>query len=304
MPKVQYITVTSQESGQKLLQFLQRRLQGGVPRSAIMRWIRKGQVRIDKSRSQPFHRITTGQIIRVPPYYDETCPSLINEPSDNPFQLGKVYEDESILVVSKPPNLPTQPGSKQIDSVHDRVQRGYVYADWKPALVHRLDKDVSGLLLLAKSYEYLQHLQAIWLQGRIRKIYLAWVEGKTFWYDWSKLIDTLSVKDRKNSLGKRIKAVSWVKTLRNQEDKSLVAICLQTGRKHQIRIQLSKRDHWIIGDKKYGRLSSAQGILLHAGHLAWDEFAFTLRPYWHGGYAVEDSDFQAANICPPFTKER
>ncbi len=295
MPKVQYITVTNQESGQKLLQFLERRLKGGVPRSALMRWIRKGQVRIDQARSKPFCRIAEGQVIRVPPYYQEPGPPLVHEPSDNPFQLSKIYEDDKILVVSKPPNLSTQPGSQQVDSVHDRIQKDYHHAVWKPALVHRLDKDVSGLLVLAKSYEYLRHLQAVWSQGQIRKIYLAWVEGNTYWPDWSELTDYLDVRGKK-SCGKKITAVSWVKTLRNKGKSSLVAISLQTGRKHQIRIQLSSRGNRIIGDKKYGRYSSSQGILLHAVHLSWDEFAFTLKPYWQKAYAVNNKDCLVAGI--------
>jgi 23S rRNA pseudouridine955/2504/2580 synthase len=260
-----------------------------------MRWIRKGQVRIDQSRSKPFCRVYRGQTVRIPPFYEEASGPLVNSQSENPFLLKIIYEDTNILVVAKPPNLPTQPGSKQTDSVHDRIQGYFENVPWKPALVHRLDKDVSGLLVLAKTYAYLRHLQNMWLQGTIQKMYLTWVCGETRWSEWSELVDTFTRRGRRGPQ-KTCDAISWVKTLRNEKTMSLVGILLHTGRKHQIRIQMAQRHFPIVGDKKYGQQSSSQGILLHATHLAWDEYAFTLAPPWQGTYRVQGSDYSQAGI--------
>jgi len=285
---VTHATVTRPESGQKLIQFLERAVEGKIPRSALMRWIRTGQVRVDGSRVKPFHRVYEGQDVRIPPYRTPEEPPMSSGEASNPFLLRKVHEDRDLLVVAKPPNLPTQPGSGQDDSVVDRVRQAYSRAEWMPTLVHRLDMETSGLLLLAKSYAMLRDLQGLWRQGGVCKIYLAWVEGETGWQKWSTLEDRLqqSVSRRKVTTLRTVEARSRVMTLKRLQGCSLVAVHLLTGRKHQIRIQLSRRGHPVLGDRKYGGRSSGQGLLLHACHLSWRDRAFTLEPPWTRDFAV------------------
>jgi 23S rRNA pseudouridine955/2504/2580 synthase len=289
MTRVTHVTVTRPESGQKLIQFLERAVEGKIPRTALMRWIRTGQVRVDGSRVKPFHRVKEGQDVRIPPHTAGEEPPLSNGTASNPFLLRKVYEDRDLLVVAKPPNLPTQPGSRQTDSVVDRVRQAYSRAEWMPTLVHRLDMETSGLLLLAKSYAMLRDLQVLWRQGEVCKIYLAWVEGETGWTRWSNLEDRLqqSVSRRKVTTLRTVEARSRVVTLKRIQGCSLVAVHLLTGRKHQIRIQLSRRGHPVLGDRKYGGRSSGQGLLLHAWHLSWQGRAFTLEPPWTKDFAVD-----------------
>ena len=286
MPKVQHIEVTSAEDGQKLFQFLDRRLQGEIPRSALMRWIRTGQVRIDRSRSKPFTKVHSGQLVRVAPYSRDNLESAPVSASgkENPFLLRTVYEDFQVLVLAKPSNLPSQPGKKQKDSVSERIKHMYANSDWVPALVHRLDKDTSGLLLLAKTYNYLQYLQNIWSGEKVRKIYLAWVNADTNWSQWSRIKDVIYQK--RDSEQYRVTAISSILTLERRKGMSLLAVGLHTGRKHQIRIQLQKRGLAIIGDQKYNAVASGQGLLLHAWHLSWDNYSFTLPPPWIDHYRV------------------
>ena len=288
MPGVTYRTVSRAESGQKLLQFLERQLRGQMPRSAIMRWIRTGQVRVDGGRCKPFQRIHQGQKVRLPPYSLQEDQSL-SEDSANPFALRRVHEDRDILVLAKPPNLASQPGTGVEDSVSDRLQAEFAGREWIPALVHRLDKATSGLLLVAKSYSALQHVHTLWRSGKVDKIYLAWVWGHPDWPQWTHLQDELS----KSSEGrtKQVRAEAWAKSIRLEAQASLVAVRLITGRKHQIRLQLSRRDYPLIGDRKYGSgPGGGQGLLLHAAVLRWADRSYELIPPWQGQFAVHAED--------------
>ncbi len=294
MSRVTHITVTRAEAGQKLIQFLERSVEGSMPRSALMRWIRTGQVRVDGSRVKPFHRVHEGQDVRLPPYVPPDDAPLAAGQDSNPFLLRRVFEDRDLLVVAKPPNLSAQPGSKQTDSVVDRIRQAYSQAPWMPTLVHRLDRETSGLLLVAKSYAMLRDLQNLWREGRVCKVYLAWVAGETAWKGWTGLEDRLeqTVSRRKVTSSRTVTARSRVLTLKGTRACSLVAVHLLTGRKHQIRLQLSRRGHPVLGDRKYGGGTTGQGLLLHACHLSWQQRSFTLEPPWTGPYAVGRDELQ------------
>ncbi|MFP4048757.1 MAG: RluA family pseudouridine synthase [Desulfovermiculus sp.] len=298
MPEVTHIHVSRAESGQKLLQFLERQLEGQAPRSALMRWIRTGQVRVDGARCKPFHRIAQGQTVRLPPYTRNKETKGLTDKTQNPFALRRVFEDQEILVLAKPPNLATQPGTGITDSVSDRLQAEYAKSRWTPALVHRLDKTTSGLLVVAKTYSALQHLQELWRAGEVTKVYLAWVWGQTNWPEWTHLIDQLP--KGKNENMHQVQAESWVRTLRQSSRASLLVVRLITGRKHQIRIQLSRRGHPVIGDRKYGPgKSGGQGLLLHAAILGWEERFFQLSPPWEDPYAVSEEEVILPGILRP-----
>jgi 23S rRNA pseudouridine955/2504/2580 synthase len=291
MSGVQYLAVTEAEAGQKLVQFLSRRLGGDVPRSAIMRWVRTGQVRVDSSRAKPFQKVAAGQTVRVPPHHrDSGHMGNSDVPESNPFHLRRVHEDEELLVLAKPPGLATQPGKGIRQSVDGLVRAQYGDSSWPPALVHRLDKETSGLLLLAKSYAALRALQQLWRDNRVHKLYLAWVAGDVPWRGWTELRDEM-VEDR-DSERRRVPAVSRALVVRRNKGCSLVAVSLDTGRKHQIRIQMARRGHPVVGDRKYGRGGSSQGLLLHAYRLAWKDRSFSLEPPWLGRFAVSAEDLE------------
>ena len=287
MTQVQKVRVSEPESGQKLVQFLSRRLEGQIPRSALMRWIRTGQVRVDNSRSKPFVRVLAGQEVRIPPHQTEPLEPIVPVHDANPFVLSTVFEDSRLLVLAKPPGLATQPGSGLRDSVHDRLAASFHSHVWRPSLVHRLDKETSGLLLVAKSYAYLQHLLSLWKKGKVTKVYLAWVPGSGLWKDWFTLEDTIPGSEHKGRRPmKTVQARSLVKAVYEHDGFSLVAVRLITGRKHQIRIQLATRGFPILGDQKYGSDRSGQGLLLHAYSLRFDGLSFELPPPWKGRFQV------------------
>jgi 23S rRNA pseudouridine955/2504/2580 synthase len=326
MSTVLHITVTPEESGQKLLQFLQRRLGKDVPKAAIMRWIRTGQVRLNKGRVKPFDRLDAGDIVRVPPFHSDTASVPCDSHNDNGAtaadgispnpavppatqdcvgQLARAglpvaATAEGLLILRKPAGLPVQPGTGHTDAVTTRLAACFANAPFMPTPAHRLDRDTSGLLLVATSYARLQTLHTLFRnEHAIGKYYLAWVQG-----DWPdsgprSLHDMLAKRvtyqepegtgkservrekvlrlsaaesrsathDGSNGAGAAKEASCTVVPVRRTGKTTLLAIRLHTGRTHQIRVQLSGRSFPILGDRKYGGPACQQGMLLHAWKL-------------------------------------
>lgn len=312
MPPVTTVIVSKAESGQKLLQFLDRRisLDGvSIPRGALQRWVRKGHVRVDGKRMKPFDRIEAGQQVRIPPYQapgdDEAAPETASSGSQPPQQhaapmarpLDIVHESDELLVLSKPAGLPAHGGTGHDDSMADRLAVRYAGASFRPSLVHRLDKNTSGLLLAAKTYTALRRLNEIVASGGMGKFYLAWVHGQWTHEAPVLLEDTL---EKQGEPGKEKMATGSGKAARCRvfpvqatPRRSLVAIQLLTGRTHQIRVQLASRGHAIIGDGKYGDAKPPQergttGMLLHAYRLEVEGRRFLLPPDWPAPFAVSE----------------
>ncbi|WP_319468835.1 RluA family pseudouridine synthase [uncultured Pseudodesulfovibrio sp.] len=293
MPEVRFVTVSKAESGQKLLQFLERRLTGDVPRSAIQRWIRKGQVRVDKGRKKPFDRIQEGQVVRIPPY----TPGDV-KPVEAGGTLVVAYEDEHILAVAKPAGLAAHGGDKVTDSVAGRLAAMYPDADFRPTLAHRLDRDTSGLLLVAKDYETLRQLNDQFASGGVGKLYLAWVKGQ--WRESGEVLleDRMEKKgapgQEKVHTGSGKTALARVKGLVSGSKQSLVAVRLLTGRTHQIRVQLASRKHPVLGDRKYGFGNVRGAMRLHCCAMCVDGVTHSLLPPWTGKWAVSEEVLREA----------
>lgn len=293
MPQAQFVTVSNNESGQKLLQFLERRLTGEVPRSAIQRWIRKGQVRVDKGRKKPFDRIEAGQIVRIPPY----TPGESKQVSTG-GDIRIVYEDETLMVVAKPSGLAAHGGDKIEDSVAARIAAKYANADFLPTLAHRLDRDTSGLLLVAKSYERLRQLNDQFAARSIGKLYLAWAKGR--WAEQGEVtLEDHMEKDgvpehEKVRTGSGKLALANVVCLRAEADRSLLAVRLLTGRTHQIRVQLASRRHPVIGDRKYGQRNGRGSMRLHCFAMHVGGKTYHLPPPWDGQWAVDEETLAKA----------
>lgn len=348
MNGVQHIAVTPEESGQKLLQFLQRRLGKDVPKAAVMRWIRTGQVRVNKGRAKPFDRIAEGDVVRVPPFHSEepeaapvtsACPhpdmrpgpvSAAGTPSPahatrlEQAGLSVAAQAEGLLVLHKPAGLPVQPGTGHADAVTSRLAHCFAGAPFMPTPAHRLDKDTSGLLLVATSYARLQSLHALFRnEHAIGKFYLAWVQG-----DWPEnapvtLKDTLGKRD--TAKGERVLRLSpdqnnagandgpsaqascSVTPILRRDNATLLAVRLHTGRTHQIRVQLAGRGFPILGDRKYGGPACTQGMLLHAWRIVLpassdsqtsgsETLAFTCLPDWKSPFDVPPAPLTSAGL--------
>jgi 23S rRNA pseudouridine955/2504/2580 synthase len=318
------LVVTREEAGQKLLQFLQRRLGREVPGSALLRVIRTGQVRVDGGRKQPFFRLAEGQKVRVPPLGVETPPmpnataadfsqpdgasdlsppdgAANAEPANaEPANAGLVVLSESAerVAVLKPAGLCSHAGTRHKDSVADRLKAAYAGAPFLPVLAHRLDKDTSGILLAAKSYAELRRLNDLFAGGGVRKTYLAWVDG--VWPHEGPLLmeDRLDRSERDAAGGrKKIRAAgadsgegkaarAEATPLLRKRQATLLLVRLFTGRTHQIRVQLSSRGHAVISDAAYGRKVRGVPMLLHALCLRLPDAVLFAPPPWTGPFAL------------------
>lgn len=277
---VQIVEVGADESGRKLTTFLQARL-GHLPAALVMRLVRSGQVRIDGRRCKPFDRVSAGQKVRIPPVTVEER----MQTGPGRTALDVVHEDADMLVVNKPSGLPVHAGTGWSDSVHDRLRARFPGKAFTPVPVHRLDRDTSGLLLCAKTHDFLRAMHDGW--SGVTKAYLCWVEGGWPAQEWTTIVSdlakTATVGGEKVVSGQGRRAVSHVRPVSAAAERSLVLVVLGTGRTHQIRVHLADRGHAIVGDPKYGR---GGGLLLHAAFLSWPGHAYFTLPPWTGDFQV------------------
>lgn len=274
---VEFVTVTRAESGQKLVRFLERRVGGHVPRSAIMRWIRKGNVRVDKGRCKPFETVCEGQVVRIPPYAAQDHEAL-KLPA-----LTVLYEDFDYLAVFKPAGLPVQGGTGHADSVAERLLSMFPDSPYKPAPAHRLDRDTSGVLLAGKSHSAQKNLSDFFARHeRGAKFYLVQVEGRWPHSGWVELRDLLEKSGprghEKVRVGSGKEAVSSVCSIKSVKNVSTLIVRLYTGRTHQIRVQLSSRGFPVCGDVKYG--ATPGGLRLHCCRIETPWFTAQCLPDW------------------------
>lgn len=313
--------VSEAESGQKLLQFLQRRL--NLPPALLHRWVRTGQIRINGGRCKPFARVLRDDVIRLPPFAlkmaaqsgkstqrEFTGGALLPEhnglpvtgsPSSIPPLPMIVGTDGAIWALFKPAGLPTHPGTGHSDSVATRLAAHYAGAIFKPTPAHRLDKDTSGILLAAASFEALRDIQQAMRERAVIKEYVAWVRGR--WpYAETRLLrhhlrksfergyEKMRAVGSDGSDGTAREALCLARPLRVQEHESLLLIRLFTGRTHQIRVQLASLGHPVLGDAKYGtpEYSPLAGrMYLHALRVALPRGqVFACLPQWPGERAL------------------
>ncbi|WP_428561808.1 MAG: RluA family pseudouridine synthase [Solidesulfovibrio sp. DCME] len=335
---VQTFVVTPAEAGQKLLQYLVRRLDGVVPQAALQRFIRTGQVRLDGKRCKPFDRVDEGQKVRVPPYETEAAPAKTAPPRPGtapgtPPPTGSppaardrasapstaraphpaatpdlpaldiLHEDAELLVVVKPAGLPVHPGSGHALALTTILHARSPDAPFRPTPAHRLDRDTTGILLVAKSYRALRRLHEAMASGEAHKDYFAWVWGK---WELGEVNEWLTLRDRLAKTGEpgrqRVEAgaqgkeaVSKVRLLTHMPTASLLEVRLETGRTQQIRAQLAGRGHPIVGDAKYG--GGAPPLLLHAWRLTLPEAAFCAPPDWAAPWGVQRLRRSVRDAC-------
>ena len=256
--QVKYIDISDDEAGQRIDNFLLSKLKG-VPKSMIYRIIRKGEVRVNKGRIKPEYKLLEGDQVRVPPVRvaeRETAP--VSAKLDKVAALADciLYEDESILVINKPSGTAVHGGSGLSFGVIEGLRALRPEARFLE-LVHRLDRDTSGILLVAKKRSALRALHEQLRLKQMQKDYLALVRGN--WQSHTKVVQAPLLKNILQS-GERIVRVSSegkpsetrFKVEERFENATLVKASPVTGRTHQIRVHTLHAGHPIAFDDRYG----------------------------------------------------
>jgi 23S rRNA pseudouridine955/2504/2580 synthase len=275
-----FIEIDSERAGQRIDNFLLNQLKN-VPKSRVYRLVRKGEVRVNKKRIKPDYRLESNDIVRIPPFWEVVAPPKLPPRAQDIAEIEAhiLFEDKHLIVLNKPAGMPVHGGTGLSFGVINLLRLARPQAKYLE-LAHRLDRDTSGCLILAKKSSVLKEIHALFREGKVLKVYWALVKGA-----WPKEQDKIDVPLLKNQLksGERIVAVSEqgkaaltaFRVLRYFDNCTLLEVTLHTGRTHQIRVHAAYAGHPIVGDEKYGekefnklmRKKTCQRMFLHAKHL-------------------------------------
>ncbi|MEM6373149.1 MAG: RluA family pseudouridine synthase [Pseudomonadota bacterium] len=272
MSGVQTITVGEDEGDQRLDRFLKRRFPQ-LSQGMVEKMCRKGECRVDGGRVKSSTRVEEGQSVRVPPIPDTAAPPVVrtsvSDADAKLIQSCVIHRDDHVIALNKPAGLPTQGGSGQtrhVDGMAEALKFGF---EDKPRLVHRLDKDTSGVLLLARTRMAAKALTAAMRHRETRKIYWALVAGVPTPYlgeikyglvkapgrgrggEGEKMI-AVHPRDVEETPGAKRAATLYATLYRVASRAAWVAMEPITGRTHQLRAHMAEIGHPIAGDGKYG----------------------------------------------------
>jgi 23S rRNA pseudouridine955/2504/2580 synthase len=274
--KVTWLEVGDESASQRIDNFLLRHLKG-VPKSHVYRVLRSGEVRVNSGRVKPEYRLQVGDRIRVPPV---RVAESAKKPPAKPLALPIVFEDDALIVIDKPTGIAVHGGSGVSYGVIESLRVERPQAKFLE-LAHRLDRDTSGLLMVAKKRSALVELHRLLREGEVDKRYLAIVKGA--WKGEGREIRESLHKYVTGQGERRVAvredgqvAVTRVKPLKVRAGSSLLELQLLTGRTHQIRVHLAHAGHPVLGDDKYGDFDlnkslakeGVRRLFLHASSLS------------------------------------
>ena len=243
-----------------------------LPHSLIERIIRQNKIKVNKKKTKSSYRLQTGDLIEIydiskfkPVDKKEKIKYLPKKKEIGAYDDYVIEDNENFIVINKPTGIPVQSGTKSFKNIIDILKNTKYFENSKPFIVHRLDKETSGVLIIAKNRKYAQLFTSLFRIRKIHKTYLAIVCGK---------VDK-SIKVMKDDLiyyenNKKIiqKAVSNLRVIKSNEGFSYLELNPITGRKHQLRKQLLKIGCPIIGDDKYflndRKRIKSNNLMLHA----------------------------------------
>ncbi|MCG9631781.1 MULTISPECIES: 23S rRNA pseudouridine(955/2504/2580) synthase RluC [Vibrio] len=277
--KVQFVDIDEDMAGQRIDNFLRNQLKN-IPKSMIYRIVRKGEVRVNKKRIKAEYKLKAGDLVRIPPVtveekVEENVPSTkLNKVSE--LEHCIIYEDDHMLILNKPSGTAVHGGSGLKFGAIEALRALRPEARFLE-LVHRIDRDTSGILLVAKKRSALRHLQAQFREKTVQKYYFALVMGE--WKNSCKVVNAPLLKNEVNSIvrvnpnGKA--SETRFKVLEKFKDATLIQASPITGRTHQIRVHTQYTGHPIAWDDRYGdrRFDAYTGkvgldrLFLHAANI-------------------------------------
>ena len=279
--KPENILISADQAGRRIDNFLISRL-NRIPKSRIYQMLRRGEVRINGGRIKPDYRLQEGDDIRIPPLYDQLKPTPGKPPARmvEMIETSVIYEDERLVVVNKPAGLVVHAGSGSAFGVIELLRALY-RQEQDLHLIHRLDKETSGCLLIAKNMVILRQVNQALKNGDVRKEYDTLLRGCLH---EKKIRVNSPLQRHRNHLGEgsvRVEgsgktALSEFEPVEVYRDATHVKVRIGTGRTHQIRVHAASIDHPVAGDGKYGnrefnkkmRVIGLKRMFLHAGKLS------------------------------------
>lgn len=278
--QVNYLQVLPEQAGQRIDNFLHNQLKS-IPKSHIYRILRKGEVRVNKGRIKPTYRLQAGDQVRIPPLQQAEAPPPSQPHAGVLAQLADsiLYQDNYLLVVNKPAGMAVHGGSGVSYGVIEGLRALYPDAPYLE-LVHRLDRDTSGCLMIARRASLLRRLHSQLREGGLHKQYVALVKG--CWPATQRRVDAPLKKNTLQSGERMVRVADDGKAARSEfavtqyfKQATLVQVTLLTGRTHQIRVHATHCGHPLAGDEKYGdpefnqalRTVGLKRLFLHANRL-------------------------------------
>ena len=254
---VNLIDIDDDQAGQRIDNFLVKHLKG-VPKSHIYRLLRSGQVRVNSGRKKPHYKLQAGDKLRIPPVrISENQEGVIPDAVQRTLKNAIIFENDDIIAINKPSGIAVHKGSGLQFGVIEAFRK--ILPEQTLELVHRIDRETSGCLLLAKNRRVLAALHELLRREKINhieKTYLALLNGQ--WPHGRKRVDTGISKIKRG--GEHImqvdksgdRAISHFEPIEVFQNCSLMKVTIETGRTHQIRVHAQHCEHPIIGDSKYG----------------------------------------------------
>ena len=280
---VELRTISAQEAGQRIDNYLMRHF-SRVPRSRVYRLLRKGEVRVNRKRVDAEYRIAAGDEVRLPPVHIDRTeePGRPSSSLQELIERSIIFQDKHLLVIDKPAGVAVHGGSGMSFGVIEALRASRPRENLE--LVHRLDRDTSGCLCVARDRATLVALHALIRDGGMHKTYLALVSGD--WQLGTKRIDAPLATDERRQGERHVRvaaagkeSVSVFKPVQFfGKLATLMQVDIPTGRTHQIRVHAAYAEHPLLGDDKYGdreRNAELKGaglkrIFLHAQSIAFD----------------------------------
>ena len=241
-----------------------------IPHSLIEKLIRKKNIKVNHKKTKTSYRVKLNDIVEIHGL-DGFKKNIKKKRSiykasakdKKKYDSFVIENNENFLVINKPAGIPIQPGTKSHKNILDLLKGTKYFADRSPFIVHRLDKETSGILIIAKNREYAQLLTSLFRIRKIHKTYHAIVNGKVT-FNKKTLIDNLIYYENNRKITQ--KAISHIKLIKTKNDFSFLELNPISGRKHQLRKQLLNIGFSIVGDRKYSieKTNKKESLMLHA----------------------------------------